>query len=320
MSPMVRLFAATALVAAIGVNALGDPVTIGNFSFETPPNTSGTGGFAAQTTTDVWEGESSALFGFGFRELDADTGMQSMSLSSGVGVTQALNGAEIDGVTKATVTLPLLDAGDQITLTIAVALRDAANIQWADSSYFALYDTATFDLMDPLNTALAATPFLPEPATRNSWTDTVLNYTVTGTELGDLGIYIHGEHLGAVTSSAGIIGHQAFYDTVRLDVPGGETVVVPGDVNLDGNVDLTDFGIVRDNFLNTGAARGDGDLSGDGVVDFIDFQEIVDNFPFPAPAGGFGTLLSGVVPEPGGVALLMTLMSAGAVSVRARRI
>lgn len=283
----------------------GDPVTVGNFSFETPLSADAEGRFSQLTNIDVWEGESGGRWGFGFKDITPEDGAQVMSLSRDAGIFQSLNGLTVDGVSKSLVPLSNLQSGDQITLTIAVALRDAANIEWADSSYFALYDSSTFDLLDPINTALATTGFLAAPTARNIWEDEVLNYAVTGSESGELGIYIHGNHTGAITSSSGEAGHQAFFDNVRLDVPGGAIVLVPGDVDGDNDVDLDDFGFIRDNFLNTGVGRAGGDLNGDGVVNFFDFQEVVDNYPFPPPAGGFVALLEGVaVPEPTSVTLL----------------
>jgi hypothetical protein len=70
---------------------------------------------------------------------------------------------------------------------------------------------------------------------------------------------------------------------------GGEFVV--GDVNGDGNVDIFDFEIIRDNFRNTGVSIAQGDLNFDRVVDFRDFIIWRDAFNAPpAPAPEPGTL------------------------------
>ena len=51
-------------------------------------------------------------------------------------------------------------------------------------------------------------------------------------------------------------------------------VVLPGDTNGDGAVNLTDYTNVRDNFGNSGL----GDANRDGVVDAVDFRLVKDNF------------------------------------------
>jgi ELWxxDGT repeat protein len=49
-----------------------------------------------------------------------------------------------------------------------------------------------------------------------------------------------------------------------------KTVELPGDADLDGDVDLTDFGILKEHF-GTGTTRAEGDFNGDGRVDLSDF-------------------------------------------------
>ena len=55
------------------------------------------------------------------------------------------------------------------------------------------------------------------------------------------------------------------------------TTLLPGDTDGDGDVDLADFGVLRNQFLS----RGDNlaaDANGDGVVDFLDFMTLRRNF------------------------------------------
>ena len=69
-----------------------------------------------------------------------------------------------------------------------------------------------------------------------------------------------------------------------------------GDVDDDGDVDLIDKTILRDNLFETGLPRSQGDLNEDGIVDFDDFREW-KNFYVPPPS-------TVAVPEPSSVALL----------------
>lgn len=86
----------------------------------------------------------------------------------------------------------------------------------------------------------------------------------------------------------------------------------PGDVDLDEDVDLTDFAAIQTNFFTeTGATRIDGDLTGGGAVDWADFREWKDNFPFP-------TASSNAVPEPTSAMIAcLAMLSLGACRKRA---
>jgi len=69
---------------------------------------------------------------------------------------------------------------------------------------------------------------------------------------------------------------------------------VTGDVNGDGSVNLTDFGILRQH-MGLAGVRADGDLSGDGRVDIVDFGVLKDNFgrsaAVPEPTALVGLLI-----------------------------
>ena len=52
-----------------------------------------------------------------------------------------------------------------------------------------------------------------------------------------------------------------------------------GDVDLDGDVDLTDLAAIQTHFRTSVASRGLGDLDEDGFVDFTDFLEWKANYP-----------------------------------------
>lgn len=57
-----------------------------------------------------------------------------------------------------------------------------------------------------------------------------------------------------------------------------EYSVMPGDVNIDGVVDLLDFSILKTNFGRDDSLRIEGDLNIDGVVDLEDFVQLKENF------------------------------------------
>jgi hypothetical protein len=107
---------------------------------------------------------------------------------------------------------------------------------------------------------------------------------------------------GVTSQTAGIFdldadGQTLFLNAVEyLGGPGFQR----GDVDNDGDVDLTDFGFIRDNFQQSAASRGEGDLNGDGSVDWVDYRQWKDNHPFPVTP-------SFAVPEPASAALIATI-------------
>jgi hypothetical protein len=70
-----------------------------------------------------------------------------------------------------------------------------------------------------------------------------------------------------------------------------------GDANLDGKVDFSDFQVLLDHWMNSGAGWSKGDFSGNGTVDFSDFQKLLDNWN---PSG----TAESPVPEPATLSLL----------------
>jgi hypothetical protein len=86
-----------------------------------------------------------------------------------------------------------------------------------------------------------------------------------------------------------------------------ESATFPGDIDGDGKVDLTDFGILKANF-GTGTTPAQGDINGDGKVDLTDFGVLKENFG----KGG-----AAAVPEPG--TLVLTLAGLAALGLCAAR-
>jgi hypothetical protein len=83
---------------------------------------------------------------------------------------------------------------------------------------------------------------------------------------------------------------------------------LPGDANLDGKVDLSDFGILKENF-GVGTARAQGDFNADGQVDLSDFGILKENFGRGAAAA---------VPEPATLGLITIAASLFVFTTRRR--
>jgi hypothetical protein len=99
-------------------------------------------------------------------------------------------------------------------------------------------------------------------------------------------------------------GQQLFRNAVAyMAGPGLQS----GDVNGDGDVDMDDFQVIRNNFQKTVAGRTAGDLTGDTLVDWKDFRQWKDFFPFTPPPT---TAAAESVPEP--ASALLGLFGAGA--------
>ena len=98
--------------------------------------------------------------------------------------------------------------------------------------------------------------------------------------------------------------------TVNWDQDGWPTAgpafaALPGDVNLDGHVDLEDFYILSDNLSLTGASWSDGDLNNDEVVNYFDFH-IWKSYYEPGFAAGES--FAATVPEPSAWLLVVFAM------------
>ena len=66
---------------------------------------------------------------------------------------------------------------------------------------------------------------------------------------------------------------------VELEAAGSPSSPTPGDADVDGDVDLDDFVILKTHFgLTTGATWGEGDFNADGAVDLDDFVILKNNF------------------------------------------
>jgi hypothetical protein len=87
-------------------------------------------------------------------------------------------------------------------------------------------------------------------------------------------------------------------------------ITYPGDANLDGFVNSTDFTALVNNFGNNpDPAAGDSpfaeaDFNYDGFVNATDFTALVNNFGNSPLAGGFLSPLAVSTPEPASLALL----------------
>ncbi|WP_442484602.1 PEP-CTERM sorting domain-containing protein [Aeoliella sp. SH292] len=77
---------------------------------------------------------------------------------------------------------------------------------------------------------------------------------------------------------------------------------IPGDVNGDNLVNMTDYGIISSNFGLSPATKEQGDLTGADIVDLEDFLLWRANNPYP-PAGIGAELGAAAVPEPATVCL-----------------
>jgi len=96
-------------------------------------------------------------------------------------------------------------------------------------------------------------------------------------------------------------------DNVRLDAK----PVLPGDTNLDGQVNFTDLLTLAQNYGHGGADWAHGDFTYDGLVNFSDLLLLAQNYGAPAPQAA-------AVPE-ASVRWLIRLMAAALIARHPRR-
>ena len=100
----------------------------------------------------------------------------------------------------------------------------------------------------------------------------------------------------------GGVGGVGYFDNIGFSVP--------GDLNGDGLVDLTDYGILKTNWLHTGATSQQGDLNGDGKVDVSDFGLFKHDYDVFNGIGASSDGLSIGVPEPATLGLAVMALPA----------
>jgi hypothetical protein len=141
-------------------------------------------------------------------------------------------------------------------------------------------------------------------------TDTDLS--IDGTYLKFTGLTANGFTLTGDTTLTTPNGFRAPINAIQIT----PFVDIPGDVNGDQQVNLTDFHILRGNLFKTGQTRFQGDIAGaDGVVNFADYREWKSSVP-PGLAASVSLFGDGAIPEPTSAMLMVLGVAAAAFGTR----
>ena len=107
-------------------------------------------------------------------------------------------------------------------------------------------------------------------------------------------------------------------DAIRNPNGAARDLYAIGDLNLDGDVNSLDLGVLLNNFGSAdglppaGVGWPGGDVDADGMVDSVDLGQLLNNFGFTSAAAVAS------VPEPSGVHLLL-LGLVGFAALRVKR-
>ncbi|MFK7910539.1 MAG: hypothetical protein AB8F34_08040 [Akkermansiaceae bacterium] len=209
--------------------ATTNPFEMHNASFEVDENTDSIGAFGAadrgsfggELTGWISQSGSDNLVSVGWKDItttelhpypaSGSQESQALSLQTGASVLNTTNTAWSS-----------LHAGDELTLTISLGMRNLGILDWNEGTFFGFTDSATnfADGITPSDTIANSGVITNNPATGTqsgdgTFTDVSFSYTVQASDLirpGNIGILIYVEGNNPSTSH-----NQSFFDNVRLN-------------------------------------------------------------------------------------------------------
>jgi hypothetical protein len=130
---------------------------------------------------------------------------------------------------------------------------------------------------------------------------------------------------GSLTSGISLLGayaggYRLAQDGTNFDIAASSIskTVLGGDANLNGTVNISDFGILQANFNGTSKVWQTGDFNGTGSANITDFGILQANFNQSIAAPGGGSLAAAGVPEPT-TAMLLLVAACTAAGLRRSR-
>lgn len=226
---------------------------------------------------------------FGFQKDNFTTGFPAQTLVFGFGASigsSGFNFAELD--------MPIDGVGTRPSL---------ASLQDGNYHYFA----GTYDVVSGLKAiyvdgvlAMSRNYAPGTPIATDSISDAIIGNAALGAPLS-----LHGA-IDEVTFYRSALSATDISNRYQNVLAGrnyfnGPPVSIPGDINSDGLINLTDYGILKGHWLQqTGPAGASvGDLNSDGTVNITDFAIFKTYY-----LSGGGANLPAAVPEPGTLALV----------------
>jgi autotransporter-associated beta strand protein len=212
------------------------------------------------------------------------------SIAASSGVTVASGASFIAAATQKLTSLTIQDGGsasispgpNKLLTTSALSINGSGRLDLADNALAVQYISAS-----PIN---AIRGWIISGDSNGAWNGSGIDSTVAAANPGP-----HQPALGYAEATSVLAGNLFMGQIITLPAVLAR-YTLPGDANLDGAVNTTDFTLLAQQFNSAGAFWNQGDFNYSGNVNALDFNALATNFGQTAPSPPLETTAAMVAP------------------------